>query len=48
MSYEKPDREDDVVVPDAELTDEQLDRETPGVDDAAELESADDEVAADA
>ena len=48
MSDEKPGREDDAVVPDAELTDEQLDRETPGVDDAGELEAAEDEVAAEA
>ena len=48
MSDEKPGREDDAVVPDAELTDEQLDRETPGVDDAGALEAAEDEVAADA
>lgn len=33
---------------DGELTDEQIDAETPGVDDAAELEAAEDEVAADA
>ncbi len=33
---------------DAELTDEQLDREAPGVEDAAELEAAEDEVAAEA
>ena len=36
------------AVPDAELTDEQLDAEAPGVDDAAELEAAEAEVAADA
>ena len=46
MSDEKPGREDDAR--DAELTDEQLDRETPGVDDAGELEAAEDEVAAEA
>ncbi|TQN41318.1 preprotein translocase subunit SecE [Blastococcus colisei] len=46
MSDEKPGREDDPR--DAELTDEQLDRETPGVDDAAELEAAEDELAAEA
>ena len=46
MSDEKPGREDDAR--DAELTDEQLDRETPGVDDAAELEAAEDELAAEA
>jgi preprotein translocase subunit SecE len=33
---------------DAELTDEQIDREAPGVDDAAELEAAEAEVAAEA
>ena len=33
---------------DAELTDEQLDRDAPGVDDADELEAAEDEVAAEA
>src|SRR6059058_1200627 len=33
---------------DAELTDEQLDREAPGVDDADELEAAEEEVAAEA
>jgi preprotein translocase subunit SecE len=36
------------AVPDAELTDEQLDAEAPGVDDAAELEAAEAEVAAEA
>ncbi|MDT0274912.1 preprotein translocase subunit SecE [Blastococcus goldschmidtiae] len=46
MSDEKPGREDDPR--DAELTDEQLDRETPGVDDADELEAAEDAVAAEA
>ena len=46
MSDEKPGREDDPR--DAELTDEQLDREAPGVDDAAELEAAEDELAAEA
>ena len=46
MSDEKPGREDDPR--DAELTDEQLDRETPGVDDATELEAAEDELAAEA
>ena len=46
MSDEKPGREDDAR--DAELTDEQLDRETPGVDDAAELEAAEDDIAAEA
>ncbi len=48
MSDEKPGREDDAVVPDAELTDEQLDREAPGVDDAGELEAAEDEIATEA
>ena len=48
MSDEKPGREENAPASDAELTDEQLDRETPGVDDAAELEAAEDEVAADA
>lgn len=46
MSDEKPGREDDPRDP--ELTDEQLDREAPGVDDAAELEAAEDAVAAEA
>ena len=46
MSDEKPGREDDPRDP--ELTDEQLDAETPGVDDAAELEAAEDAVAAEA
>jgi preprotein translocase subunit SecE len=36
------------AVPDAELTDEQIDAEAPGVDDAAELEAAEAEVAAEA
>jgi preprotein translocase subunit SecE len=36
------------AVPDGELTDEQIDAETPGVDDAAELEAAEAEVAAEA
>jgi preprotein translocase subunit SecE len=48
VSDEKPDREDDVPASDADLTDEQLDAETPGVDDAAALEAAEDEVAGDA
>jgi len=54
VSDEKPGREDDVTLAgspalsDAELTDEQLDREAPGVDDAAALEAAEDEVAAEA
>jgi len=46
VSDEKPGREDDAR--DAELTDEQLDREAPGVDDAGELEAAEDELAAEA
>jgi len=46
VSDEKPGREDDPR--DAELTDEQLDREAPGVDDATELEAAEDEIAAEA
>jgi preprotein translocase subunit SecE len=46
---EKPEREDDRPdVSDAELTDEQLDREAPGVDDAGELEAAEDEIASEA
>ena len=36
------------AVPDAELTDEQLDAEAPGVDDAAELEAAEADIAAEA
>ncbi|HEY0508757.1 MAG TPA: preprotein translocase subunit SecE, partial [Blastococcus sp.] len=54
MSDEKPGPEDGSAaagpdgVSDAELTDEQLDREAPGVDDAAELEAAEDEIAAEA
>ena len=48
MSDEKPGREENAPAPDVELTDEQLDREAPGVDDAAELEAAEDEVAAEA
>ncbi|MGY1825468.1 MULTISPECIES: preprotein translocase subunit SecE [unclassified Blastococcus] len=49
MSDEKPGREDDArAASDAELTDEQLDREAPGVDDAAALEAAEDQVAGDA
>jgi preprotein translocase subunit SecE len=54
VSDEKPGREDGAAVSgpdavsDAELTDEQLDREAPGVDDASELEAAEDEVAAEA
>jgi preprotein translocase subunit SecE len=54
VSDEKPGREDGAAVSgpdavsDAELTDEQLDREAPGVDDAAELEAAEDELAAEA
>ena len=46
---EKPDREGDARgASDADRTDEQLDRETPGVDDAAALEAAEDEVAGEA
>ncbi len=48
MSDEKPGREENTPAPDVELTDEQLDREAPGVDDPAELEAAEDEVAAEA
>ena len=49
MSDEKQGFEDDPrSSSDADLTDEQIDRETPGVDDAGELEAAEDEVAADA
>jgi preprotein translocase subunit SecE len=54
VSDEKPGREDDAALAgsrglsDAELTDEQLDREAPGVDDAAALEAAEDDVAAEA
>src|SRR6185436_4697590 len=48
VSDEKPGREENAPAPDVELTDEQLDREAPGVDDAAELEAAEDEVAAEA
>jgi len=49
VSDEKPGRDEDArVSSDAELTDEQLDQETPGVDDAAELEAAEAEVAAEA
>ena len=40
--------DDSPAVPDGELTDEQLDAEAPGVDDAAELEAAEAEVAAEA
>ena len=47
MSDEKPGHEPDAVS-DAELTDEALDAEAPGVDDAAALEAAEDEVAAEA
>ena len=45
MSDEKPGREDDALAG-PELTDEQLDAEAPGVDDAAELEAAEAELAA--
>jgi preprotein translocase subunit SecE len=49
VSDEKPGREDDPrSFSDAELTDEQLDREAPGVDDAGELEAAEDDIAAEA
>ncbi|MCZ2859387.1 preprotein translocase subunit SecE [Blastococcus sp. VKM Ac-2987] len=49
MSDEKPDREDDArAASDAELTDEQLDREAPGVDDASALEAAEDQIAGEA
>jgi preprotein translocase subunit SecE len=54
VTDDKPGREDGAAVSgpdavsDAELTDEQLDREAPGVDDAAELEAAEDEIAAEA
>ncbi len=49
MSDDRRDREDDPRdASDAELTDEQLDREAPGVDDASELEAAEAEVAAEA
>ncbi len=49
MSDEKPGREENAPADsDAELTDEQLDQEAPGVDDAAELQAAEAEVAADA
>ncbi|MCO7220378.1 preprotein translocase subunit SecE [Klenkia sp. PcliD-1-E] len=54
MSDEQPGTEDARRRPrsepadDAELTDEQIDAETPGVDDAAELEAAEDEVAEEA
>jgi preprotein translocase subunit SecE len=49
VSDEKPGREENAPADsDAELTDEQLDREAPGVDDATELEAAEDEIAAEA
>jgi preprotein translocase subunit SecE len=49
VSDDRRDREDDPRdVSDAELTDEQLDREAPGVDDAAELEAAEAEIAEEA
>jgi preprotein translocase subunit SecE len=56
VSEDKPGREDGPARPsgpdgpdaDGGLTDEQIDRETPGVDDAAELEAAEAEVAEDA
>src|SRR3954466_5444980 len=54
VSDEKPGREDGAAVSgpdavsDAELTGDQFDREAPGVDDATELEAAEDEIAAEA
>ena len=54
MSDDKPGREDGDTRPsgpdgaDGGLTDEQIDRETPGVDDAGELEAAEAEIAEDA
>jgi len=49
VSDEKPGREENAPADsDAELTDEQLDAEAPGVDDAAELSAAEDDVAAEA
>jgi preprotein translocase subunit SecE len=49
VSDEKPAREGDPrAASGAEPTDEQLDREAPGVDDAAELEAAEAELAAEA
>ena len=49
MSDEKPAREDDPrAASDAELSDEQLDREAPGVEDADELEAAEADLAAEA
>jgi len=49
VSDEKPAREGDPrAASDAEPTDEQLDREAPGVADAAELEAAESEIAAEA
>ena len=53
MSDEKPGRAGDDCpgpdgVSDAELTDEQIDAEAPGVDDAGELEAAEAEIAAEA
>jgi preprotein translocase subunit SecE len=49
VSDEKPGRGDDPrAASDAELTDEQLDREAPGVEDATELEAAEDDLAAEA
>jgi preprotein translocase subunit SecE len=48
VSDDRREREDDSRASDAELTDEQLDREAPGVDDASELEAAEAEVAAEA
>src|SRR4051794_3978611 len=49
VSDEKRERDDDARdVSDSELTDEELDAEAPGVDDAAELEAAEADVAAEA
>jgi preprotein translocase subunit SecE len=49
VSDEKPGRDEDArAVSDAELTDEQLDAEAPGVADPAELEAAERDVAAEA
>jgi preprotein translocase subunit SecE len=48
VSDDRRDREDDPRDADGGLTDEQLDAEAPGVDDAGELEAAEAEVAAEA
>ena len=50
MSDDRREHGDDEspAVPDGELTDEQIDAEAPGVDDVAELEAAEDEVATEA